>query len=217
MKARVLTVIAGILTLATIVSDAAAPALSPRIAIAAGPDAQEVADLLTAQSSGSHEFQILERIALAEILRERSLNFDRISAQLAAADGILLLERVTIGGEKLLVARLISSKRGSILWSTTLREDDPSTLATALSFSLSLAAPRATAEGPSKIVTLSLKSFGPKFDPTQPANTAAREGISFVRLLAGALASRPGLEIAERLSLSLPGLEQQLAGVSQTG
>jgi hypothetical protein len=214
MKAGVLTIMAGVLALVTSVGATSPP---PRIAIAAGPDAQEIADLLIAQSSGSVAFQILERISLGEILKERDLDFDQVSQRLAAADGVLLLEWVAIEMEKVLVARLISSKRGSILWSTSLPVDNPTKMVEVLSSALSLAAPLATSEGISKRVTLSLKSFGPKFDPTQPAAAAARGGISFVRLLAGALASRPGLEVAERLSLSLPGFEQQLAGISQNG
>lgn len=189
-----------------------------RLAIAAMPSVESIGDLVTAAMDGRPEIQILERISLDQILSERRLDYNRIETRLAGADAVLLLEEIPFESQKLLVARLTACRKGLAVWSEAYPlSRDPGAIAGDIALALPMALKRLTAAGDLQVVSVSLNRFVPRFNPSKPAEDQAVEAAGFVRLLAGALSSRPGLALTERLSLDLPGLENKLTGIDRSG
>ncbi|MCB1061375.1 MAG: hypothetical protein KDN20_00475 [Verrucomicrobiae bacterium] len=182
-----------------------------KLAIAADERSLDLAALTTAAFTASGKIEALERIDWKELVQERSLQSEEIALRLKSATAVLLLETVTLEERPMIVARLISSRTGTTSWGGAYGSQDLNAATSGIVDSVvaEISANQDLSAGERRMV-VSVQSFGPKIDPAN-REASAKPSPALTRLLIADLANQPDVEVAERLELERPALEQWLA------
>lgn len=190
---------------------------SVRLAVLADPAGATLGDFITADLSTAAGIELVERTSLDAILAEKQLDRAQLIAgsglgavaHLLGADGLILINGLTVDKDKLLQLRLVDTRLGLVINVRFTPQDDKSLPEFAEHYAAFVAGEaerlRSPLDGLIPVALVNVRAGQPGPDAAQAARQT-RAALEY------AIANTPGLLLLERASLDALLQENQIAG-----